>query len=147
MYYRDDYCGGSKGTYSLYAKLENSTIADMASMNDTSVKCNNTAKLYGMNTRVGNWSPSSFQNIPKLSILDKTVEKISEYYYKIKSNWQGYDKENTANLLYRYKINDGKWSNWSKNIQKNGLIKSKIFEPYITVQVKNTNGDISEETR
>ncbi|TSC92305.1 MAG: hypothetical protein CEN89_758 [Candidatus Berkelbacteria bacterium Licking1014_7] len=57
MYYRDDYCGGSKEIYGLYAKLESPTQADLDSIgaNSTS-KCDVAGKgpqENGMNYKLG----------------------------------------------------------------------------------------------
>jgi hypothetical protein len=57
MYYRDDTCGGSPTKYSLYAKLENPSSDERASMHESYARCNQAGqdpKRYHMNYRLGN---------------------------------------------------------------------------------------------
>ncbi|TSC93205.1 MAG: Type II secretion system protein G [Candidatus Berkelbacteria bacterium Licking1014_7] len=70
---------------------------------------------------------------------------IRKTYYKLEAKWTGSDKEDGTNLTYRYKVDNGKWSAWSKTTSAtikalNGVKHS------LTVEVKDSQGAVGQAT-
>ena len=169
MYYRDDYCGGSDKTYSVYAKLENpSNLNDKESqwMQSANIKCNATDKdptKNGMNYRIGsidnNTPPTVVLKMEWIckngrSLLSFLADPLNKLFSKsgfcyFNAGWQGQDSQDSVDKLqYRYRLDKGNWGPWGATtlLFKQGGRNFGTLHTF-SVQVKDSSGLIGEATK